>query len=207
MFGRRASLFACLAVCAVAAALALPALSGGHQIATLSSGTLTITGDQQNKPNDLITIDYDAARDELILGQDVFGPHPSQCSPDAAHPQRIIHCPAAQISTIQIDSGGGSDEVDANLPAGMAVQVSLGAGNDHFQGGSEVDTVIGGSGSDKEFGASNGDTLEGNGGTDKLLGQGGADALSGGPAADKLIGGGGADRCDGGSGHGKEIGC
>ncbi len=205
MTGSRASLFACLA--AAAASLALAAASPAHQVATLSGGQLTITGDQQNKPNDLITIDYDSSRDELVFGQDVFGPHPSQCSPDAAHPERIIHCPASLISAIQIDSGGGSDSVIANLPARMAVQASLGAGNDSFQGGSEVDTVRGGSGSDKAYGGSGMDKLKGGTGADKLLGQGGADSLAGGAGADKLIGGGGNDQCNGGPGHGKEINC
>jgi Ca2+-binding RTX toxin-like protein len=205
--GSRASVFACLVVGGIAAALALPAASPAHQVATLSGGQLAIVGDQQNKLNDLITLDYDASTDELVFGQDVFGPHPSECSPDATNPQRIIHCPASLISTIQIESGAGSDSVIANLPARMAVQASLGAGNDSFQGGSEVDTVSGGSGSDKVFGGSGNDKLKGGTGSDKLLGQGGDDNLIGGPGADKLIGGGGNDQCNGGPGHGKEISC
>lgn len=208
MSGSRFRLFACLALCAGATALALPALSGGHQVATLADGTITIVGDQQNKPNDLITVDYDGGRDELIFGQDVFGSHPAQCSPDAEHPQRIIHCPASSISTIQIASGAGSDEVDVDIPPGKAaVQVSLGSGNDAFYGDSEVDKVSGGPGSDKEYGGSGDDVLFGNGDSDKLLGQAGDDLLSGGPAPDQLIGGAGEDRCNGGSGNGKESGC
>jgi Ca2+-binding RTX toxin-like protein len=189
---------------------------------------MTITGDQEHegqpKPNDLVTIDYDANRDELIFGQDVFGPHPSECSPDDAHPQRIIHCPASLISTIQINSGVGSDGVTANLPAARAIQVSLGSGNDAFDGGDETDTVSGGSGSDKAhlgggndtasmggssdkaYGGPGNDTIKGGGGSDKLIGQGGADSLFGGGGPDKLIGGGGADSLFGGGAPDKLIG-
>ena len=207
MIGSRARLFACLAAAVVAATLALPAASPAHQVATLSGGQLTIAGDQQNKLNDLITLDYDASTDELVFGQDVFGSHPSECSPDAAHPQRIIHCPASLISTIQIESGAGSDSVIANLPARMAVQASLGAGNDSFQGGSEVDQVTMGAGGDKADGGPGQDVIKGGSGSDKLHGGPGADSLFGGTSPDKLFGDGGKDHCVPGPGRGKEISC
>ena len=207
MIGSRARLFACLAAAVVAATLALPAASPAHQVATLSGGQLTIAGDQQNKLNDLITLDYDASTDELVFGQDVFGPHPSECSPDAANPQRVIHCPASLISTIQIESGAGSDSVIANLPARMAVQASLGAGNDSFQGGSEVDQVTMGAGGDKADGGPGQDVIKGGSGSDKLHGGPGADSLFGGTSPDKLFGDGGKDHCVPGPGHGKEISC
>jgi Ca2+-binding RTX toxin-like protein len=207
----RSRLLACVAACV--ALMMLPALSGGHQVASLANGTITINGDQASqsgepKPNDLITVEYDAARDELVFGQDIFDGRPAQCDPDGANPQRVFHCPAASISAIRIASGGGSDEVDVNIPPGKAsVQVLLGSGNDAFYGDSEVDKVSGGSGSDKEYGGSGDDLLFGNGDSDKLLGQGGDDLLSGGPAPDQLSGGSGKDRCDSGSGQGKETGC
>jgi Ca2+-binding RTX toxin-like protein len=213
MAGNRLRALACSALCAGAAALALPAFSGGHQVAELTNGTITINGDQASqsgepKPNDLITVDYDAGKDELIFGQDIFDGRPAQCDPDGANPQRVFHCPASLITTIRIASGGGSDEVDVNIPPGKAsVLVLLGSGNDAFHGGAEVDKVSGGSGSDKAYGGGNDDVLFGNGDSDKLLGEGGDDVLSGGPAPDKLIGGSGKDRCDSGSGSGKQISC
>jgi Ca2+-binding RTX toxin-like protein len=214
VIGSRASFFACLAAAGVAAALALPAASPAHQVATLSGGQLTIAGDRQNKLNDLITLDYDSSRDELVIGNDIFGPHPFKCTPDAVHPERIIHCPASLISSIQIESGAGSDSVIASVP--VPIQAVMGAGNDSFQGGSEVDTVRGGSGSDKAYGGAGRDKLSGGGGTDKLFGGGCADKLFGGGGADKLFGGGGADKlfgdggkdhCVPGPGRGKEISC
>jgi hypothetical protein len=203
--GSRASFSACLAAGILAAVLALPAASPAHQVATLSGGQLTIAGDQQNKLNDLITLDYDSSRNELVIGNDVFGRHPAQCSPDAVHSERIIHCPVSLISAIQIDAGAGSDSVIASVP--VPIQASMGAGNDSFQGGAEVDTVRGGSGSDKTYGGAGRDKLSGGGGTDKLFGQGGADKLFGGAGADKLFGGGGNDQCDRGPGRGKEFSC
>ena len=58
------------------AALALPAVAPAHQIADLSGGVMTITGDRPlgdiPKPNDLITVDYDASAKEFVFGQDLF---------------------------------------------------------------------------------------------------------------------------------------
>jgi Ca2+-binding RTX toxin-like protein len=223
VIGSRARLFAYLAAGSVAAGLGLPAASPAHQVATLSGGQLTITGDQQNKLNDLITLDYDSSRDELVIGNDVFGRHPSKCTRDAVHPERIIHCPASLISAIQIDAGTGRDSVIATVP--VAIQAVMGAGNDSFQGGSEVDTVRGGSGSDKAslgagddtasmgggtdkaYGGPGKDTLKGAAASDKLFGQGGADWLLGGGGRDKLLAGGGQDQCNGGPGGAKQISC
>jgi hypothetical protein len=223
VIGSRASFLACLAAGGVAAALALPAASPAHQVATLSGGQLTIAGDQQNKLNDLITLDYDSSRNELVIGNDIFGRHPARCTPDAVHSERIIHCPASLISAIQIDAGAGSDSVIASVP--VPIQASMGAGNDSFQGGSEVDTVRGGPGSDKAslgagddtasmgggtdkaYGGPGNDTLKGGAAGDKLSGQGGADWLLGGGGHDQLLAGGGQDRCNGGPGGAKQISC
>jgi RTX calcium-binding nonapeptide repeat (4 copies) len=209
--GRLTRKLVCLVVAAAAATLALPTTATGHQRATLSGGVLTITGDHPlgdiPKPNDLVTIDYDSSAKEFIFGQDVFGPHPSQCSPDAAHPQRIIHCPASLIDLIVVQAGIGSDTVcadsvtgapngearaacrDVNLASDASLKVSMGSGADRFQGGPEKDNANGGPGSDQ------------------LYGGGGADKLFGGPAPDKLFGGPGNDQCHPGGGNGKESSC
>jgi Ca2+-binding RTX toxin-like protein len=216
MTGGRASLFPCLAAGVLIIALALPAASAGHQSATLSGGQLTITGDQQGKFNDLVTIQYDAGANELVIGNDVFGPHPAPCSPDAGHPLRIIHCPAALISRIRIETITGSDEVTASAPAETPIEAALGPDNDSFQGGPEVDTVRGGPGEDKAYGGGGGDKLNGGGSSDRLYGQGGADSLFGGGAADQLFGGSGIDvlnagpgkdKCNGGPGADHQISC
>jgi hypothetical protein len=159
------------------------------------------------KPNDLITIDYDAAANEFVFGQDLFYGHPAECSPDPTNPQRIIHCPASAISAIQINSGIGSDQVDANLPADMTIQVSTGSGGDSFTGGPEVDQVNLGSSSDKADGGPGNDVIKGGSSSDKLHGGPGADSLFGGTSPDKLFGDGGKDHCVPGPGRGKEISC
>lgn len=233
--GSRATFVACLAV--LAAALALPAAAAAHQRATLSGGVLTITGDYPAsgeglpsppgtpKPNDLVTVDFDASANEFIFGQDVFGPHPAECSPDAEHPQRIIHCPASLIDLIVVRAGIGSDTVcadslrgapndearaacaDVNLASDASLKVSMGSGGDRFQGGREKDNAKGGSGSDQLYGGGGRDKLYGNGSSDKLFGDGGADKLFGGAAPDKIFGGGGNDRCKPGGGVGKQSSC
>jgi Ca2+-binding RTX toxin-like protein len=215
MVRRRALQLACL-VGVLTVALLLPAASAGHQVATLSDGQLTITGDQQGKFNDLVTIQYDAGANELVVGNDVFGTHPAPCTPDSVHPQRIIHCPASLISSIRIDALTGLDQVTASAPAGTPIEAVLGADNDAFQGGPEVDTVLGGPGGDKAYGGAGNDKLNGGGSSDRLYGQGGADSLLGGGAADQLFGGGGADllnggsgsdKCNGGGGKDEQISC
>jgi hypothetical protein len=210
--GRRTRKLACLVVAALAAMLALATAATAHQRATLSGGVLTITGDHPlgdiPKPNDLVTIDYDASANEFVFGQDVFGPHPSECSPDTEHPQRIIHCPASLINSIVIQSGIGSDEVDANLLAGMSLlTVSTGPEGDAFNGGPEPDRVNLGPGGDKADGGPGRDRIKGGSGTDKLLGGPGADSLFGGPGPDKILGGPGNDQCNPGPGTGKELSC
>jgi Ca2+-binding RTX toxin-like protein len=218
----RSHLFAVLA--AIAVALALPALASAHQSASLSAGELTITGDFQGKPNDLITLSYDSGANEIVIGNDIFDGHPSECSPDSANPLRIFHCPAALITSVEIEAGAGNNQIDASLPAGVPVLASATAGNNNFTGGPEADNVTTGSGSDKvdlgdgddfaslgggsdkAFGGSGGDSLKGGGGSDKLLGQGGPDSLFGGGGSDKLFGQGGADSLFGGGGADKLMG-
>jgi Ca2+-binding RTX toxin-like protein len=190
----------------MAVAIALPALGSAHQLATLDGGRLTITGDQQGKLNDLITIKYDSSASELVIGNDVFGPHPAPCRPDSVNPERVIHCPASLISEIFIDSGTGNDNMTAALPA-TPIQAVMGAGNDSFLGGSEVDVVNLGSGSDKADGGPGNDRLRGGPGSDKLRGGPGADSLFGGASPDKLFGGPGNDQCSPGSGRGKQLSC
>jgi Ca2+-binding RTX toxin-like protein len=198
-----------LAAACLAGWLALPATAAGHQKATLGDGVLTIIGDYASpagepKPNDLVTLEV--AGGDLVVGNDVFGPHPTQCAPSAENPQRVILCPLSLISSVQIDTGIGSDSVVAlGLP--VPITAALGSGNDSFQGGSEFDTVSGGSGSDKAFLGAGRDTASMGSGTDKAYGGAGRDILKGGGASDQLFGGGGNDECRPGPGSGKEISC
>jgi Ca2+-binding RTX toxin-like protein len=216
--------FTILAAACAAVFLALPVASGAHQAATLSGGLLTITGDQLGKLNDLVTVEYDASRDELVIGNDIFAGHPSECAPDAAHPQRIFRCPAALVSAIRIETGTGSDAVIVTGLASVPVQAVMGGGKDSFTGGPEVDSVSGGGGGDKaELGAGDdsasmgggsdkadlGDGDDGasmGGGSDKAYGGPGADAIKGGGASDKLFGEGGADSLFGGGAADKLLG-
>lgn len=218
MPGRR-TIFTCLLAAGLLAALVGAGASQAHQRATLSGGVLTITGDYPAssesapsapgtpKPNDLVTVDFDASANEFIFGQDVFGPHPTECSPDDDNPQRIIHCPASLIDLIIVRAGIGSDTVcadsligapndearaacgDVNLASDASLKVSMGSGADRFQGGPEKDYAKGGPGSDQLYGGA------------------AADKLFGGPAPDKLFGGPGNDDCHPGGGVGKESSC
>jgi len=189
VIGSRAAVCACLAASVVVAALGIPGVAPAHQAATLSGGQLTIAGDRLHKLNDLITLEYDAGRDEIVIGNDIFSGHPHRCHRDAAHPQRIFHCPASLISSVRIEAGAGNDSVIAKLPANVTVHADLGPGNDSFRGGAEVDVVAGGPGDDK------------------IDGGGGDDTLRGGAGGDKLLGGGGSDRCEPGPGGGKQVSC
>ena len=210
-------------------------MAPAHQRATLDGGVLTITGDYPSsggegvpspagtpKPNDLITLTYDASRNELVVGNDVFGAHPPECRDDAVNPLRVIHCPASLISVIRINAGIGTDRVTADVPA--PIEADLGEGVDSFKGGVEADTVLGGTGTDKaELGGGNDSASMGSdsdkvflgagddsaslgGGSDKAYLGGGSDEAKMGGGSDQAFGGGGGDTIKGNGGSDKLYG-
>jgi hypothetical protein len=80
----------------------------------------------------------------------------------------------AGIIFINVQPGGGSDNVDMNT-VGVPVQIFGGNGNDVLVGGSSNDTIQGGNGNDNINGNLGNDRLDGGVGADTLRGGGGID--------------------------------
>lgn len=98
-----------------------------------------------------------------------------------------------------IYAGGGNDTVDGE--EGEILTVTLGEGDDIFNGG-EADSsiVLGGDGEDTITGTPGVDDLSGNGADDVIWGVAGEDVITGGNGDDIVAGGDGVDTLDGGWG-------
>lgn len=145
---RRAFRAVCLASVAAFAALALPVGASAFQTVSVTeefdgSKTITITGDQ-TKPTDLVTVSYDSATNELIIGHDIdMATPPAGCHfVGSGPPYKVLRCPASLVMVINIDTGGDKDSVviDGLInPSGTTtylalelneVHINTGAGND-----------------------------------------------------------------------------
>ncbi len=117
--------------------------------------------------------------------------------------------------TISIDTLAGDDAVLVNNNATQRIEVSLGEGDDLFNGdlngtGTSLSLnapVYGGSGNDILLGTSEADVLHGEGGFDSINGGDGADTLYGGDDIDTftVIAGEGLDFISGGSGSTDQV--
>lgn len=109
-------------------------------------------------------------------------------------------------STVLAGPGHDTVKIDADV---LFARVSLGNGDDHFEGyggatavwaGDGKDNVEGGPGPDIFDGGADNDTLIGGGGDDLLLGARGNDIIVGGPGSDIIEGGLGSDIIEGSDG-------
>jgi hypothetical protein len=109
----------------------------------------------------------------------------------------------SQISAIRITAGGGADSVTIDSRHGTIGQtrfVSLGDGNDLYNGSGGRDKVDGGNGDDRIAGGGGNDVLDGAADDDVLTGGDGNDLLTGGDGNDHLVGSDGDDLANGGDG-------
>src|SRR5437016_3435721 len=114
------------------------------------------------------------------------------------------------ISGIQINAGGGDDDVTVDLGPDLSnidCTVYGGAGDDSIEGGSGADflrggggddEISGGLGNDSIWGGWGNDQLVGDEGSDDIFGQGNKDTIAGGLGDDTLSGGDGSDQLSGG---------
>ena len=137
------------------------------------------------------------------------------CDLDGA--AQAVTCPAAGVTSVDVDAGDGADGVNAliALPAllvggaGDDALTSAG-GADTLQGGPGSDSLEGGDGPDTLDGAEDGDSLDGGAGddilaggdaNDSVYGEAGNDAIAGDAGDDLLFGGDGDDLALGGDGN------
>lgn len=200
----------CLAAVAVAC-LALPAFAAGNQLAALSGGTMTITGDQDGKPDDRVTVNYDQTLDQYLIGFDIDDPIPEGCTRDPAAPKRQIYCPRSLITSFVIDAGDGAGnkvivDFGSLAPPLPSVVASFGTGNDAFEGGDEVDQVDMGPGNDQVESGGGNDQVNTRAGSDKVYAGEGNDRANTGSGSDQTHMGDGNDFADMGSGSDKAMG-
>jgi uncharacterized protein (TIGR03118 family) len=135
--------------------------------ATLTNGTLTITGSRDND------------RVEVELG----GGHGGTQVVVKAGGQTIGTFPLASVGTIQFSGLAGDDRVEVSRKITATAILDGGAGNDELTGGGGSNILLGGSGDDRLTGGPGRDILIGGDGKDRLRADGGDDLLIGGSTA------------------------
>ncbi|MBS9769703.1 MAG: transporter substrate-binding domain-containing protein [Trichodesmium erythraeum GBRTRLIN201] len=103
----------------------------------------------------------------------------------------------------EYDGQGGNDTIDGGNGKDHLMG---GVGNDSLKGGNDEDKLEGGAGHDYLHGQRDNDFLYGNDHDDRLYGEDGNDMLDGGSGNDQLYGGNGRDQLKGGSGNDKLYG-
>jgi Ca2+-binding RTX toxin-like protein len=139
--------------------LALPGSAAAFQTIRIEGGTLFITGDVGKTPDE-VTIRFESATDEYVIGHDIdmLVPPPGCVFEGSGPPFKIMRCSARGITRIRIDLGSDRDRVmfDNVIEKGIApnfakavpytylpidlvsVEVNTGPGNDRFDGANEV---------------------------------------------------------------------
>jgi Ca2+-binding RTX toxin-like protein len=224
-----------LAAMVTVAALALPAAASAFQTVSLTeefdgSKTITITGDK-TKPADLVTISYDSATNEFIIGHDIdMATPPAGCHfVGSGPPYKVLRCPASLVTVIHIDTGGDKDSVviDGLInPSGTsaylapelnAVDIKTGAGNDKVSAapwtgsyrtwatasvaGNTAVTQIDTGSGVDSVTVENGINTVAFGGSGKFTASGGTNTVSFGAGNSKFTGGAGIDVATFGSGN------
>ncbi len=190
-------------VIGVGALLATAAPAGAAGDAGLSGGTLTFTGGTENNSVSLSISASEYTFTDFGASSVTAG---AGCatSNGPAGPLPIINCTRTGVTTIVIRTNGGDDTAQVALanvvPAGVALTVELGDGNDSWAGHNGVDNVLGGSGNDSIDVRDGADVVHGNGGRDTVTGGNGDDQLFGDAGTDHLSGNGDDDTIDGGDG-------
>jgi uncharacterized protein GlcG (DUF336 family) len=129
--------------------------------ASLTDGTLAITGDNSNNR---ILVSNDAATGELVVTD--YG-------------QEVGRFSSASVSEMTINTGDGNDWVRVMGDVTQPVTIQVGAGNDVFAAGGGPAVLVGGSGRNKLFGGQSSSVLTGGPGRNLLVGGAGANTFAG----------------------------
>jgi Ca2+-binding RTX toxin-like protein len=104
--------------------------------------------------------------------------------------------PAAAVTSVDVRTLGGNDQVDAGPYINKQFVMRGGPGDDTLRGSAAADLLIGEAGHDLLAGRAGNDTLDGQAGNDQLFGNNGDDFLIGGAGADNMFGQAGNDFLD-----------
>ncbi|MBO0700514.1 MAG: TIGR03118 family protein [Zavarzinella sp.] len=139
--------------------------------ATLTNGTLTITG---SRDSDNIMVKLDRTGDQIVVttsGMGLMGMSGGKIVGTFA---------LADVGTIEVDGLAGDDRIQVSKEIGVTAILNGGDGNDRLVGGGGNNVLVGGTGNDQLFGQSGRDVLIGGDGKDFLLGGSNDDILIGG---------------------------
>jgi Ca2+-binding RTX toxin-like protein len=198
--------------------------------AAAQAGTIRVSGAKleylagAGAAQDRLALQYRRNRDFFITQRATQVAAVTPCfngqDPDqTAFSNLIAACPAAGVTTVVTNLGGGNDvfdylrdetyigdeQEDGLLPVRVLKgRIDGGSGNDTLDGGYLASGVLfGATGNDSVEGGEGRDVVRGGPGKDIVQGFGGADRVYGDAGPDELLGTGGADRLYGGSGNDK----
>jgi hypothetical protein len=150
--------------------------------ATVTSGTLTVTGTPQSDAIKIIQTEKN-----LVVR---VGTH------------QINKFTATSVTKIVVNAGKGNDSVLLDFTTlSTPATISGGLGDDTIRTSGGADSINGNAGNDNIYSSAGNDTVNGNEGYDTISGGAGNDLLIGGTGNDSLIGGSGADTLRGSAGH------
>ena len=211
-----------------ATAGALPTGAAGEVSVEVRGDTLAIEA-SRGAADEVITVDYDRANRELVVGPDVRGKTPARCRLDSGDGLRTVHCPVTDLLILAVRTRAGDDRValGANrldFPGNFSfasrvllATVDSGGGDDSVVSAAGFSKVLLRAGDDRassrggEFfsarGGTGNDTIRGGAKTDdELVGSAGNDVLRTGAGGGSAIGRGGRDRLVGGGGKDNLVG-
>ncbi len=102
-----------------------PELQGTFYGLLRDTGELLVRGGADSS-NDLIDVYRDLSTNEIVISVDIGTDIPGTGPTDAF----ISRYPAARVSTINIQGGGGKDTINVNTNVNLPTTIDLGAGND-----------------------------------------------------------------------------
>lgn len=112
---------------------------------------------------------------------------------------------AMEIPSLQVDGGGGNDQIVIAPDVFQRTKLDGGDGDDTIQAGWGDAVLLGGSGNDLVIGGIGNDRIHGDVGNDTLIGGEGVDLLFGGIGDDDFDGGAGFNRLNGGGGADRDL--
>ena len=191
----RGGLIAAAALVAATLALAAPAARAASIVHAPGAPTIGFTAAPAEVNDVTVTREADAW---------AFSDPGARLEPsgDCVAVATTVRCPAAGVTTIQLDLGDGDDT--ANLAAMTIAALVFGrSGEDRLTGGQGPDILVGGTGRDRSAGGPGNDRLTGEDVQNAPTTSG--DVLDGGPGADELYGAAGPDELHGGDGDDPEL--
>ena len=196
------------ALIGASAALAIAVLAPARADAfgTFSNGVLTVNGGEGK------IVPRCAADGELTVSGVSVDDGPAFCRDLRRIEASSSISTLFDFSQLPDDLGGGQGPIEIHATSTTSGQLEyasdkfIGAPGhvNVFDGGLDLDSIIGGNLNDRLSGGADGDKIEGGRGSDVLLGGPGADKLLGGLGRDTLKGGTGSDKLVGGPGKDTE---